>query len=112
MEYHCSKDVQISSRIYEFALKSFTEPNDIKDICLAYLDFLISTNDDTSTPKIQLLLTFHLDARALFERIIATLPKEHTNAIWNKMMHYEIMFGEQSVIDKLESRKHEECSGN
>jgi cleavage stimulation factor subunit 3 len=46
MEYHCTKDVEIASRIFDTGLKSF---GDEVEFALRYLGFLISVNDELST---------------------------------------------------------------
>lgn len=45
MEYHCSGDKDIPSRIFEKGLETF---EDELDYVLRYLGFLISINDTTS----------------------------------------------------------------
>ena len=51
MEYHWNKEQKIATNVFEYGLKQFSE--DV-DYVVRYLDFLISTNDDTSkrTPSI------------------------------------------------------------
>lgn len=49
MEYHCSKDATIAGRVFELSLKTFlSDPAQAAQVVLAYLDFLLHTNDDTS----------------------------------------------------------------
>ena len=45
MEYHCSDDKTVASRIFERGLDSFGEEI---DYVLRYLSFLISINDENS----------------------------------------------------------------
>lgn len=45
MEYHCGKNVEIASRIFERGLEQFS---DEIDLVMRYLGFLISVNDDNS----------------------------------------------------------------
>lgn len=50
MEYHCSKDATIAGRVFELSLKKFAaDPLQSVPVVLAYLDFLLHTNDETST---------------------------------------------------------------
>lgn len=49
MEYHCTKDAQIASRIFDTGLKTF---GDEVEFALRYLGFLISVNDDMSTSSL------------------------------------------------------------
>lgn len=49
MEYHVSKDPTIAGRLFESALKLYTEDQDSYSyIVMSYMDFLISCNNDTS----------------------------------------------------------------
>ena len=48
-----------------------------------------------------------LDARAVFERSITSIPDENAKEIWNKMFDYENRFGDFSVIDSLNKRRTE-----
>jgi cleavage stimulation factor subunit 3 len=45
MEYHANKDAKVATNVFELGLKTFA---DDADYACRYLDFLISTNDDTS----------------------------------------------------------------
>lgn len=45
MEYHCSKDPSVATRIFELGLKVFGEKIEFVD---RYLSFLITINDDQS----------------------------------------------------------------
>lgn len=45
MEYHCSKDVKVATKVFELALKSYGGD---EAFVVRYLDFLISINDDNS----------------------------------------------------------------
>jgi len=46
MEYHCTKDMGIASRIFEKGLEIFS---DEVDFVSHYLGFLLSVNDENST---------------------------------------------------------------
>ncbi|KAJ1045271.1 hypothetical protein NDA10_002989 [Ustilago hordei] len=88
MEYHCSKDPVVATKVFELALKTFG--ND-EAFVVRYLDFLISINDDSN-------------ARALFERFIGTFSPDRARPIWDRWSKYEYNFGDTVAIQKLESR--------
>ncbi|KAG4300845.1 hypothetical protein PCK1_002922 [Pneumocystis canis] len=88
MEYHCSKDSTIASKIFDLGLKSFG--ND-PDYVLHYLTFLINTNDDTN-------------ARALYEKTITRLDPSLVKQLHEKLYIYESVFGDLSTTIKLQSR--------
>ncbi|KAG5513247.1 hypothetical protein PMAC_001617 [Pneumocystis sp. 'macacae'] len=88
MEYHCSKDSTIASKIFDLGLKSFG--ND-PDYVLHYLTFLINTNDDTN-------------ARALYEKTITHLDALAVKQLHEKLYIYESIYGDLSTTIKLHSR--------
>ncbi|EPQ28874.1 uncharacterized protein PFL1_03676 [Pseudozyma flocculosa PF-1] len=88
MEYHCSKDAGVATKVFELALKTFGQD---EAFVARYLDFLISINDDSN-------------ARALFERTIGTFPPERARPIWDRWADYEYSFGDTAAIQRLESR--------
>ncbi|SPO27518.1 related to RNA14 - component of pre-mRNA 3`-end processing factor CF I [Ustilago trichophora] len=88
MEYHCSKEPVVATKVFELALKTFG--ND-EAFVVRYLDFLISMNDDSN-------------ARALFERVIGTFTPERARPIWDRWAKYEYNFGDSVAIQKLEAR--------
>ncbi|KTW27222.1 cleavage polyadenylation factor subunit RNA14 [Pneumocystis jirovecii RU7] len=88
MEYHCSKDSTIASKIFDLGLKSFG--ND-PDYVLHYLTFLINTNDDTN-------------ARALYEKTITHLDSLAVKQLHEKLYIYESIYGDLSTTIKLHSR--------
>lgn len=89
MEYHCSKDAGVATKVFELALKSFGSD---EAFVVRYLDFLISINDDNN-------------ARALFERTITTFsPAERARPLWDRWASYEYSFGDSTSIRKLEAR--------
>lgn len=47
----------------------------------------------------------------MFERVILVLDKESGKGIWDKMMVYENLYGEESVLNKLETRRCEDYPG-
>ncbi|EKM76104.1 hypothetical protein AGABI1DRAFT_45409 [Agaricus bisporus var. burnettii JB137-S8] len=88
MEYHCSNDKNVSSRIFEKGLDLFSSE---VDFVLRYLGFLISMNDENN-------------ARALFERMIGTFPPERARPLWDRWARYEYQYGDLEAAQKLEKR--------
>jgi cleavage stimulation factor subunit 3 len=88
MEYHCSKDVAVATKVFELALKTFGED---EAFVVRYLEFLLSINDDTN-------------ARALFERTVTNFTPERARPIWDRWCDYEYSFGDSASIAKLEDR--------
>jgi len=56
MEYHCSNEKNVASRIFEKGLELFS--NEV-DFVLRYLGFLISINDENSMSRPYLLPHTH-----------------------------------------------------
>jgi len=56
MEYHCSNEKNVASRIFEKGLELFS--NEV-DFVLRYLGFLISINDENSMSRSYLLSHTH-----------------------------------------------------
>ncbi|KDR71055.1 hypothetical protein GALMADRAFT_254221 [Galerina marginata CBS 339.88] len=88
MEYHCSNDNGIASRIFEKGMDSF---GDEIEYVVRYLGFLISINDQNN-------------ARALFERVIPTFPPERARPLWERWARYEYQYGDLEAALKLEKR--------
>lgn len=89
MEYHCSKDVGVATKVFELALKTFGSD---EAFVVRYLDFLLSINDENN-------------ARALFERTITTFPDSaRARPVWERWAKYEYNFGDTASVRKLESR--------
>ncbi|RDB20367.1 mRNA 3'-end-processing protein RNA14 [Hypsizygus marmoreus] len=88
MEYHCSDDKSVASRIFEKGLDLF---GDEIEYVLRYLGFLISINDENN-------------ARALFERVIGTFPPERARPLWERWARYEYQYGDLDAAQKLEKR--------
>jgi len=97
MEYCCSDDKPVASRIFEKRLYYF---GDEIDYVLRYLSFLISFNDENSKHfAISRLLysnfqywricpLFFSDARALFERVIPNFSPNHARPLWERWARY------------------------
>lgn len=88
LEYHCSKDTVVATKVFELALKVFGA---VPELVVRYLDYLISVNDDAN-------------ARAVFERTISGMPHEHARIVWERWAAYEYCYGDASAIVRLESR--------
>ncbi|KAH9950118.1 Suf-domain-containing protein [Amylocystis lapponica] len=88
IEYHCTKALDVASRIFEKGMEIY---NDEVEFVLRYLGFLISVNDENN-------------ARALFERVITTFPPERARPLWDRWARYEYQFGDLAAAQKLEKR--------
>ncbi|KAK0563174.1 mRNA 3'-end-processing protein rna14 [Tilletia horrida] len=88
LEYHCSKDKGVATKVFELALKTFGGD---EAFVTRYLEFLITINDDSN-------------ARALLERVIPTFPPERARPIWDRWAEYEYAFGDLESIQKMETR--------
>ncbi|KAF8631737.1 hypothetical protein AX15_002220 [Amanita polypyramis BW_CC] len=88
MEYHCSDDKMVASRIFEKGLDLFGEEI---EFVLRYLGFLISINDANN-------------ARALFERVIGSFSPESARPLWERWARYEYQYGDLEAAQKLEKR--------
>ena len=108
MEYHCSDDRAVASRIFERGLDFF---GDEIDYVLRYLSFLISINDENSKFVFDLVHIFPLlmryitlDARALFERVIPNFSPDRARQLWERWARYEYQYGDLEAALKLEKR--------
>ncbi|UZJ53960.1 hypothetical protein CBS101457_003280 [Exobasidium rhododendri] len=88
MEYHCSKEVAVATKVFELALKNY---GDDEAFVVRYLEFLLSINDDNN-------------ARALFERTVNTFTPERARPIWDRWSEYEYSFGDGASIAKIDER--------
>jgi len=96
MEYHCSDDKTVASRIFERGLDSFGAKI---DYVLRYLSFLISINDENN-------------ARALFERVIPNFSPDCARPLWERWARYEYQYGDLEAALKLEKRMAEVYSSD
>ncbi|PBK72172.1 Suf-domain-containing protein [Armillaria solidipes] len=88
MEFHCTNDKNIASRIFEKGLNTFATEI---EFVIRYLAFLISINDENN-------------ARALFERVINTFPPEKARPLWERWARYEYQYADLEAALKLEKR--------
>lgn len=93
LEYHCSKDVVVATKVFELALKTFGA---VPALVVRYLDYLIAINDDTN-------------ARAVFERTISGMPPEHARIVCARWAAYEYCYGDASAVGRLDARLDELC---
>uniref|UniRef100_A0A6B2KZI8 Suppressor of forked domain-containing protein n=2 Tax=Arcella intermedia TaxID=1963864 RepID=A0A6B2KZI8_9EUKA len=89
IEQHVNKDIVVARKIYELGLRKFLSST---GFLLQYINFLVSLGDD-------------VNARALFEKILSTLPAEKAPEIWNSFQKFEILCGNLESIIKLEKRR-------
>jgi cleavage stimulation factor subunit 3 len=109
MEYHCSDDKNVASRIFEKGLDQFV---DEIEFVLRYLGFLISINDANSaymfasTPAIvaDYIRCISTDARALFERVIGSFSPEAAGPLWERWARYEYQYKDLEGAQKLKKR--------
>ncbi|PBK93800.1 Suf-domain-containing protein [Armillaria gallica] len=88
MEYHCSNDEGIATRIFQKGLSVFATE---AEFIVRYLTFLISINDQNN-------------ARSLFENTISTLPAANARLIWERWTQYQYQYADLEAVLKLEKR--------
>ncbi|CCU98863.1 unnamed protein product [Malassezia sympodialis ATCC 42132] len=88
LEYHCSKDTTVATKVFELALKVFGPD---EHLVVRYLDFLISINDDTN-------------ARAVLERTVSSMPVDKAKSVWMRWAEYEYSYGDTSAMARLDAR--------
>lgn len=112
MEYHCSKDVKVATKVFELALKTYGGD---EAFVVRYLDFLISINDDNSEvmqhnsagcslADVAFSPCVLIDARALFERTVHNFSPERARPIWERWYQFEYTFGDYASIAKIDAR--------
>lgn len=47
---------------------------------------------------------FHIDARALFERVVGSFPADKARPLWERWARYVYQFGDLDAAQKLEKR--------
>ncbi|TFY78801.1 hypothetical protein EWM64_g5207 [Hericium alpestre] len=88
MEYHCTKDTGVASRIFEKGMEIF---GDDVDFVAHYLGFLLSVNDENN-------------ARAVFERSISNFPADRARPLWERWARHEYQYGDLAAALQLEKR--------
>ncbi|XP_068658399.1 cleavage stimulation factor subunit 77 [Aristolochia californica] len=95
MAFCLDKDPKVAHNVFEAGLKRFMhEPGYI----LEYADFLCRLNDDRNV-------------RALFERVLSSLPAEESVEIWKRFAQFENTYGDLASMLKVEQRRKEALSG-
>jgi len=89
IEQHVNKDPTVSRKIYELGLRKFVNST---GFLLQYINFLVNLGDD-------------VNARALFEKVLSTIPAERAPEIWNAFQKFETLCGNLDTIIKLEKRR-------
>lgn len=103
MELYWNKDPKIATNVFELGLKTFgNEP----EYVIQYLDFLIKSNNDSSTSPspARAALTVIADARALFERTVAKVEPAKARLLWDRWAQYEYQYGDFASAQKLFQR--------
>jgi len=88
IEQHVNKDPTVSRKIYELGLRKFVNST---GFLLQYINFLVNLGDD-------------VNARALFEKVLSTIPAERAPEIWNAFQKFETLCGNLDTIIKLEKK--------
>ncbi|KAK0417140.1 hypothetical protein QR680_012850 [Steinernema hermaphroditum] len=93
LEYYCSKEKEVSKRIFELGLRKYaSEP----EYAIAYLDFLNFMNEDNNT-------------RVVFERLLKSTdkPEEMPLEIWDRYVMFESMVGDLGSVLNIERKRRE-----
>uniref|UniRef100_A0A1I8A424 Suf domain-containing protein n=1 Tax=Steinernema glaseri TaxID=37863 RepID=A0A1I8A424_9BILA len=93
MEYYCSKEKDVSKRIFELGLRKYaSEP----EYAMAYLDFLNFMNEDNNT-------------RVVFERLLKATdkPEEVPLEIWDRYVMFESMVGDLGSVLNITRKRRE-----
>jgi len=89
MEYHINKNFEVARKIFELGVRKFS---DQMTFIFQYIDFMMHTNDDNNT-------------RAVFENVLATIPKERALEVWDLYLKFEQMAGNLNTIQQIEKRR-------
>jgi cleavage stimulation factor subunit 3 len=91
MEWYVNDNAKVARKVFELGLKQYiNEPAYV----LEYLKLLEHLNDKNNM-------------RVLFERVLASLPSEKAQEIWNKFLEFEYNFGDSESIEKVNQRRNE-----
>ncbi|KAH9493981.1 Cleavage stimulation factor subunit 3 [Dermatophagoides farinae] len=90
-EYYCSKNMNISCKIFELGLKRFLHE---APFILAYIDFLGHLNEENNI-------------RVLFERVLSSdsVPISKSLEIWNRFLEFESQIGDLASVINVEKRR-------
>ncbi|XP_013416686.1 cleavage stimulation factor subunit 3 isoform X2 [Lingula anatina] len=90
MEYYCSKDKNVTYKIFELGLKKYGH---IPEYCLAYIDYMSHLNEDNNT-------------RVLIEKVLSgPLSPENSMEVWWKFLEFESNVGDLASVLKVEKRR-------
>jgi len=92
MEFYHNKDPEQARKIFLVGLNGdFANET---DFIVHYLKFLWNMNDNQNT-------------RAMFERVLKSLPPESCKMIWNLYLEFEYVCGDADTVSRLEKRRAE-----
>jgi len=88
MEFHCSKDVSVAQKIFDYGLKQF---GNIPEFATAYVDFLTHVNDDNNT-------------RIVIERLLDSpdISTELRIDMWDRYLDLETRVGNAASLHKVD----------
>lgn len=89
IELYLNKEQNIARKIYELGLKKFINHT---RFLLEYVNFLMNLGDNVNT-------------RALFEKVLSTIPSSEAPEIWNAFQKFETLFGNLETVTNLEHRR-------
>ncbi|XP_050382098.1 cleavage stimulation factor subunit 77-like [Argentina anserina] len=88
------KKMKLAHNVFEAGMKLFMHD---PEYILEYVDYLIRLNDD-------------INARALFERVLCSMPADKSVDIWNRFVKFEQIYGNLASMMKVEQRRREALS--
>jgi len=89
IELYLNKEQNIARKIFELGLKKFINQT---RFLLEYVNFLMNLGDNVNT-------------RALFEKVLSTIPPSEAPEIWNAFQKFETLFGNLETVTNLEQRR-------
>ena len=92
MEFYRNKDAEQARKVFMLALN--TEFGSEIDFVVHYLKFLWNLNEVQNT-------------RAMFERVLSSMPPENIKMIWNLYLEFEYACGDANTVAHLERRRAE-----
>jgi len=89
IELYLNKEQNVARKIFELGLKKFINQT---RFLLEYVNFLMNLGDNVNT-------------RALFEKVLSTIPPSEAPEIWNSFQRFETLFGNLETVTNLERRR-------
>uniref|UniRef100_A0AC34R5A3 Suppressor of forked domain-containing protein n=1 Tax=Panagrolaimus sp. JU765 TaxID=591449 RepID=A0AC34R5A3_9BILA len=88
MEFHCSKDVSVAQKIFDYGLKQY---GNVPEFATAYVDFLTHVNDDNNT-------------RVVIERLLESpeISTELRIDMWDRYLDLETRVGNAASLHKID----------